>query len=929
MNGNSTRVQPEKANEPEKLHTMKLQGSIWHSLQEMEVLENAGTSVQQGLTSEEIAKREKQFGANTVSRKKTAGLFVLILSQFNQPLVYILIAAGIVTALLKEYVDSIVIFGVVLANAVIGFVQEAKALRAIESLAKSMTGAATVIRDGTKQRIQAVALTVGDVVVVQSGDEIPADLRLLLAYELQIDESALTGESLPAAKQTQPLPSDTVLADRSNMAYSSTLVTHGTGTGIVTATGNTTEVGKINRMIASADVLATPLTLKIAHFSALLLYIIGGLALVTFLIGFLRGKPALDMVMAAVALAIGAIPEGLPAAVTITLAIGVAKLAKRNAIIRKLPAVETLGSTSVICSDKTGTLTLNQMTVEEIFAGGNVFKVTGAGYAPQGEFRLNEKAIDAGSDIPLRECLVAGLLCNDSNLISDNAGGWKIEGDPTEVALITAARKAGISRESAGENLPRIDTIPFESQFQYMATLHEDTDTSNRIIYMKGSAESVLSRCTDALTNNGETGLFDLERYRGMINEIAGKGLRVLAFARRILGSGSDRITHEDVAGKMTFLGLQAMIDPTRPEALEAVKTCKTAGIGVKMITGDHERTAMAIARSIGIEDNDGINDGSSVLNGKRIAQMTDDELISSVRSTSVFARVSPGDKLRLIQALQANGATIAMTGDGVNDAPSLRQANIGIAMGITGTDVARETADMILTDDNFASIVAAVEEGRGVYDNLIKFILWTLPTNFGEGFVIIAAVAAGIALPIIPVQILWINMTTAVLLGLMLAFEPKEPGIMTRSPRLPSDPMLAGHLIFRLCLVGALLCAGAFGLFEFSLQAGHSEAAARTVASNVFVFGEIFYLFNCRSLQHSIFKTGLFSNMPLIFGVGTMTLLQILFTYAPFMNTAFHSEPIAPTDWLFIIGVGAVIFIIIELEKTIQNRFILSKTVK
>jgi Ca2+-transporting ATPase len=898
---------------------MKLDNSIWHSLPEADVLGNTDSSLQQGISSGEASKRKEQFGPNAISQKKKESPLVLFLMQFNQSLVYILIAAAIITAFLKEWADSSVIFGVVLVNAVIGFIQESKALKAIEALAKSMTSEATVIRDGRKQRISASDLTIGDAVVLQSGDKVPADLRLLQVRELQIDESALTGESVPVIKQTAALPSDTVLADRTNVAYSSTMVTYGTGTGIVTAIGNGAEIGRINQMIASADVLATPLTKKIARFSALLLYVVISLALVTFIVGFLRGRPALEMFMAAVALAVGAIPEGLPAALTITLAIGVSKMAKRNAIIRKLPAVETLGSTSVICSDKTGTLTQNQMTVENVFAGGEMFAVAGVGYSPQGEFAKSGKPIVPDTEPALQECLLAGLLCNDSNLVPDN-GGWKIEGDPTEAALISSARKAGLSKDSLSQKLPRTDAIPFESQHQYMATLHKKADTGETIIYMKGSAESILSRCSDTFPASGETGQFDPDHCHSVANEMAGRGLRILALARRICEPGKKSISHEDVSGGMTFLGFQAMIDPPRPEAIQAVKACKMAGIDVKMITGDHELTALAVARKIGIENEKSVDGRTQVLNGKSITAMSDEDLVSKVRATSVFARVAPEDKLRLVKALQANGDTIAMTGDGVNDAPSLRQANIGIAMGITGTDVAKETADMILTDDNFATIEAAVEEGRGVYDNLVKFITWTLPTNFGEGFVILVAVLLGAALPILPVQILWINMTTAVLLGLMLAFEPKEQGIMTRPPRLPNEPVLTRQLIVRICIVGTLLCAASFGFFEMALQSGRSLEVARTIAVNVFVFGELFYLFNCRSLRYSVFKIGMFSNKILLVGVLAMILLQILFTYMPFMNSAFHSKPILPADWAFILGAGLVIFLAIELEKKIHS---------
>jgi Ca2+-transporting ATPase len=898
---------------------MNANGLIWHNLTEKDALAKAESSIQSGLNDQEVTSRKEMFGENVITQKKGTHPIILFLMQFNQPLVYILLIASIITAILKEWADSIVILGVVMVNAIIGFIQESKAVKAIESLAKSMVTEVTVIRNSNKQRIRASELTIGDVVVLQSGDKIPADLRIIELRELQIDESALTGESVPVIKQTQSLPSDVVLADRTNMAYSSTLVTYGTGTGIVTAIGNNTEVGRINTMIASADILATPLTKSIARFSALLLYVILGLALVTVLIGLLRGESILEIFMAAVALAVGAIPEGLPAALTITLAIGVSKMAKRHAIIRKLPAVETLGSTSVICSDKTGTLTQNQMTVEKIFAGDMLFEVSGVGYAPQGEFSLNGTIIKPGDNRSLEECLIAGMLCNDSSLVS-NDDGWKIEGDPTEGALITSARKAGITKESLILKLPRIDTVPFESQHQYMATLHKDTNAFAAVIYMKGSMESILSRCANLFLSTGGNGPLDMETCHSAAKDLARKGLRILAFARKQCEPGTNTVSHDDLSDGMTFLGFQAMIDPPRLEAIDAVSACKTAGIGVKMITGDHELTAFAIARKIGIIDEDSPNEQDAVLNGRLISELSDNDLIVRARQTSVFARVAPEDKLRLVKALQANGDTIAMTGDGVNDAPSLRQANIGIAMGITGTDVAKETADMILTDDNFASIEAAVEEGRGVYDNLIKFITWTLPTNFGEGLAILAAIVAGMALPILPVQILWINMTTAVLIGLMIDFEPKETGIMSRPPRPSKEPILTKPLIIRICLVGVLLCAGAFGLFEMALQSGRGEAVARSLATSVFVFGELFYLFSCRSLHSSIFKLNPFGNMHLIAGVLTMSLLQILFVYAPFMNSVFYSAPLLPHDWLCIIGVGVAILFIVEIEKGIHN---------
>jgi cation-transporting ATPase F len=893
-------------------------GVVWHNCAIALLLEKNGSSAESGLTDAEVAARLTKFGPNALTGKKGVSPLVMFLQQFNQPLIYILLISGVITAILREYVDSSVIFGVVLVNAIIGFIQEGKARRAIESLAKSMTSEATVIRNGKKQRIRAADIVPGDLVVLQSGDKVPADLRLTGVRELQIDESTLTGESVPVMKQTDVLPAETVLADRTNTAYSSTLVTYGTGAGMVMATGNSTEIGRINQMIASADVLETPLTKQISSFSALLLYVILGLAAITFIVGVVRGESWLDMFMAAVALAVGAIPEGLPAALTITLAIGVSKMAKRNAIVRKLPAVETLGSTSVICSDKTGTLTQNQMTVQEIAAGDAWYEVSGVGYEPQGAFVTQGKEIDALSDAPLRECLTAGLLCNEASLV--RAGEqWRIEGDPTEGALIVSAKKAGLSRTAILGKMPRIDAIPFESQYQYMATMHRDSQ-GQTTIYMKGSVESVLARCSDIFTVNGKARPVDKDDWNRRARALAQKGLRVLAFARRSITAQPTTVSHDTVESGMTFLGLQAMIDPPRPEAIAAVAKCKKAGISVKMITGDHELTALAVAKKIGIVDEQPVAGRAQVLNGRAITDTTDADLVIRAAQTAVFARVAPEDKLRLVRALQAHGDTIAMTGDGVNDAPALRQANIGIAMGITGTDVAKETADMVLTDDNFATIEAAVEEGRGVYDNLIKFITWTLPTNFGEGLVILAAIVAGVALPILPVQILWINMTTAVFLGLMLAFEPMEPGIMDRPPRPSRQPVLTGTLIWRIVIVGAMLCAGSFGFFDWAIQSGRSEAVARTIAVNVFVMGELFYLFNCRSLRLSFLRIGVFSNPMFWAGIGVMVILQIAYTHVPFMNTAFQSAPISLVDWALCVGVGIAIYMVIELEKSARN---------
>jgi len=786
----------------------------WHHLPRDEIETLLESDAEKGLDTFEVLHRQNNFGPNRLTLKKGKSPLVLFLLQFHQPLVYILLGAAFVTFALQEWVDSGVIFGVVLVNSVIGFIQESKALKAIEALARAMKGVAMVVRAGEKENIAASELVPGDLVLLQSGDKVPADLRLLRSRELQIDESALTGESVSVQKQAERLAQDTVLADRNNMAYSSTLVTYGTGAGVVVATGDGTEIGRINALIASADTLATPLTKKITHFSGILLWVILGLAGLTLLAGWFHGEPLLDTFMAAVALAVGAIPEGLPAAMTIMLAIGVSKMAQRHAIIRRMPAVETLGSTTVICSDKTGTLTQNQMTVQQICAGDRCYEFSGVGYAPQGEISLDESAIDPQSHPALEECLKAGLLCNDSRLINDGEQ-WGSEGDPTEVALITAAFKAGLEREALEQAMSRIDTLPFESQHQYMATLHSVATGAAPVIYMKGSVESVLSRCRDTYGTGSDTGLLDQASIHRNVEEMAARGLRVLAFARKVVTTPVQVVTHDEVADGLTFLGLQAMMDPPRPEAIAAVKACQKAGIQVKMITGDHVATAAAIARQIGLQSSTQSDPDNFAINGHRLSQLADHELVEVAQRTAVFARVSPEQKLRLVEALQAKGHVVAMTGDGVNDAPALKQADIGVAMGVGGTEVAKEAADMVLTDDNFSTIEAAVEEGRAVFDNLVKFITWTLPTNIGEGLVILVAVFAGLTLPITPVQILWINMTTAVLLGLMLAFEGKEPGIMERPPRRPDTPVLTRTLGFRIGLVSLMLLLSAFGLFE------------------------------------------------------------------------------------------------------------------
>jgi len=890
--------------------------SHFHQLHSEEVLRLLDVDLKSGLAGEEVKHRQAKFGLNRITARRGTPAWVKFLQQFNQPLVYILLAAVGVTAFLGEWVDSSVIFCVVFINAIVGFLQEAKAEKAIESLSRLVATETTVRRDGSKQRVHSEQLVPGDVVLLQAGDRVPADLRLFHVKSLQIDESALTGESVPVPKHSDPLALDTVLADRKNLAFTGTLITAGQGEGVVWGTGDQTETGHIATLISEAVDLSTPLTKKIAHLSKLLLWVILALAVATFAIGVARGQKAVEMFMAAVALAVGAIPEGLPAAVTIVLAIGVSRMAKRKAIIRKLPAVETLGSTTVICSDKTGTLTENQMTVREIFAGGKSFEVTGGGYEPKGEIQIGGAAVKVAEHPALAECLRAGVLCNDSQLVRDD-GRLKVQGDPTEAALLVVGEKGGLLHAETHKESPRVDVIPFESEHMFRATLHDAQ--ASRVIYKVGAVERLLDRCADALNERGELVPLDKAAVHQAVEAQAARGLRVLALVRRHVDANHAKLEHHHVAEGLTFLGLQGMIDPPRPEAIASVRKCQEAGIAVKMITGDHLVTARAIAGQIGLKGRE--ENGKLVaLSGRELEKISDAELPEVAERTAVFARVAPEQKLRLVRALQSRGHVVAMTGDGVNDAPALKQADIGVAMGISGTDVAKGAADMILTDDNFASIEAAVEEGRGVFDNLTKFIVWTLPTNAGEACILLTAIVLGTTLPMLPVQLLWVNMMTALCLGLMLVFEAKERDLMQRPPRDPKRPLLTFALMMRTGLVCLIMLAGAFWLFFYEMnRAGETVAAARTAVINVIVLVEIGYLFNCRSLNHLLVAIGPFTNRWVIGGSLAMLAAQLLFTYTPLMNTLFHTAPISGESWLRILAVAAASFVAVEFEKWIR----------
>lgn len=879
----------------------------WHSLESSNIVEIFESDLQDGLGPLSIKHREEFFGKNQIKQKKQDSKLKKFFMQFHNALIYILLGASVITALLNEWVDSSIIFAVVIINVIVGYLQEVKAAEAIESLKNMMVTETVVIRDGQKINISSLEVVPGDIVLLESGSKVPADMRLLQLHDLKIDESMLTGESLPASKNLLLCPQDTTLNDRKNMAYSGTYVTYGRAKGIVVATAGYTQIGKIATLIDESVEIQTPLTKKIASFSKVLLYVILVLAAFTFLAGMARENSMIETFMASVALAVGAIPEGLPAAVTITLAIGVNRMAKNNAIIRKLPAVETLGSVTTICSDKTGTLTQNKMTVTDIYCGGRSYKVEGNGYEPIGDFLLNEEKI-TDFDPLLKELLKAGYLCNESYLVH-TSGTYGIKGDPTEGSLIVSALKSGLSEHALNQDYERLDILPFESNRQYMGTLNLEKESGKKIIYLKGSAEKILPKCI--------LDPKDMEIVTKVVEEYANRGLRVLLEARK--ETDSSQIEESQLDEGFTFLGVQAMMDPPRSEAIEAVRDTLNAGINLIMITGDHAHTAFSIAKMMGMVEKEAVFE-DTVLKGAELFKLTDEELVRKVSKIKVFARVEPEQKLRIVDALQARGEIVAMTGDGVNDAPALKQANIGVAMGKGGTEVAKEASDMILSDDNFKSIANAVREGRNVFDNLVKFITWTLPTNLGEGMVILTAIMLGLTLPILPVQILWINMSTAILLGLMLVFEPEESDIMKRAPRDPKQPILTKNIVVQMLIVGFYMLITSYAMFEYYLVKGYSIEYARTVAVNIFVFIEIFYLFSCKQLSLSIFKTNLLNNKFLLMGVFLMILAQAAFTNLGFMNMVFKSEPLEIYSWIGILFISLGVVFMIELKMIIER---------
>ncbi len=902
------------------------QKAHWHTLNPEAVFKELASN-EGGLTQDQAGERLRLHGPNQIKRKPKDSVLHLLWRQINNPLIWVLLGSGTLAVVLGKMTDGLVVLAVVVINAIIGFIQEFKAGRAIEALSEMVPQNATVIREGRNTMVPAVELVPGDVVLLAAGDSVPADMRLISLKNIQVEEAALTGESVPVEKTLAPAVVEAVLGDRTCMVYSGTLVTSGTGTAMVTGTGMATELGRISDMLESAVDLDTPLTKKLAEVST---WITIGIAVISVVILAVGVKRALDIAIPlgpalketlifAIALAVGAIPEGLPAVVTIALAIGVQRMARRNAIIRRLPAVETLGSTTVICSDKTGTLTCNEMTVTELMTPQANCRISGIGYSPTGVFTIDGQAVD---QLPagMLDLLVKSVLCNDATLHHEN-DQWTITGDPTEAALLVAAAKAGLAATEVNGQFPRLDAIPFASENQYMATLHGG---EKPIVVLKGAPEVVFTRCLQA----GDT-LLHQQIAAGM-NRMGADGMRVLALAAKQGEAGTNELSPAAVEKGFDFLGLIGMIDPPRDEAIAAIAACHQAGIVVKMITGDHRTTALAIGTDLKL-----VKNGQAVT-GVELAGMEEEALQDVARTTNIFARVAPEHKLRLVKALQRDNHIVAMTGDGVNDAPSLKQANIGVAMGITGTAVSKESADIVLADDNFASISAAVEEGRRVYDNLIKSLAFLLPTNLGLALILIYGimffpfdpVTKVLLLPMLPTQLLWINLVAAVALALPLAFEVKEPDIMRRPPRRPEAPLFSRFVVFRVVAVSVLMTAGTIVLFNMEyrqeLAAGIAEplalAKAQTIGVTFVILFQIFYMIHCRSLKDNILKIGFFSNPTVFWGIGVVLALQALFVYLPFLQKVFKTAPLSIMDLALTAAAGFAIFPIISLEKWVRS---------
>ncbi|MGI9521654.1 MAG: HAD-IC family P-type ATPase [Hyphomicrobiaceae bacterium] len=884
----------------------------WHSLDADACLDKLGSSAV-GLSGEEAAERLAKFGSNALPKAAGRNLLQRCWAQINNLLIYVLLFSVLITGLLGEFIDSAVILGVIVLNALIGLIQEGRAERALEAIQDMINPAANVVRLGDRISVPATDLVVGDILVLAAGDRVPADLRLIEAHGLRIDEATLTGESVPVDKAITAVAETTALAERASMAYSGALLTAGRGVGVVVATGSATELGRITRLIATVPKLVTPLVARMDGFArqlSIVILALSGLAL-TFAV-LVRSYSVADGFLAAVAMAVAAIPEGLPAVMTISLAVGVQRMAARNAIIRRLPAVETLGSVSAICTDKTGTLTRNEMTVARIALANEIIDIEGTGYAPVGVFRCGGGMINPIDDALLMNLLNASLLCNDA-AIREHDGVWTAVGDPMEAAIVAAGKKAGLDSATLRLTHPQLDVIPFDASHRTMATLNS-VDTAN-MLFVKGAPERLLELVRYQATLDGKSPI-DVDYWNECVQGLAERGMRTLAIAQRQVPEGQVTLNHYDLEDGLILLGIVGLIDPPRQGAKAAIAECRAAGIAVKMITGDHATTAAAIAEQLGL------GDARSVMTGAALEDFKLSELTQVAERTQVFARTSPEDKLRLVEALQAKGDIIAMTGDGVNDAPALKRADVGVSMGRKGTEAAKEVSEMVLADDNFASIVAAVREGRTVYDNLTKVISWTLPTSFGETVVILVAILAGLTLPITPLQVLWINMVTAAGLGMVLAFEPPEPNVMQRPPRRADEPILSARLIWQVAFVSLLFSVGAFGVFAFALERGLEVEVARTMVVNAIVAMEIFYLFNVRFPRGASFNLkGIQGTPAVLIGVGAVTLAQFALTYVPPLQALFGTAALQPVDGLITVAIGVALFAIVEAEKYVSRR--------
>ncbi|WP_223475467.1 cation-transporting P-type ATPase [Oricola indica] len=866
-----------------------------------------------GLESAEAAARLETHGPNRLPQPPRQNVVLRFLAHFHNILIYVLIGSAVITMAMQHFVDMAVILAVVIANAVIGFIQEGRAEKAMESIRGMLAPHAAVLRDGERKSIPAEELVPGDIVLLEAGDKVPADLRLIRASGLQIQEAILTGESVPSDKSTAPVAQDAALGDRSSMAYSGTMVTAGQGRGLVVSTGAATEIGRISSLLATVEVLTTPLVRQMNVFAKWLTLLILLIAAVLLAFGyFVEHYEFTEMFMAVVGLSVAAIPEGLPAVLTITLAVGVQAMARRNAIVRRLPAIETLGSVSVICTDKTGTLTRNEMMVASVAVTGHFFSFDGSGYDPEGSVWLADNRVNGRDHLHLAELARAAASCNDASLHS-REGFWTVEGDPMEGALLALAGKVGVDVRRELSARTRTDQIPFDSRHKFMATLHHD-HPGHADIFVKGAPEQVLAMCAEQRGASGNGEALDEAYWTETADNMAVQGQRVLAIATREVEREQTAVGFADVEGGLVLVGLVGLIDPPRTESIEAVAECRRAGIRVKMITGDHAGTAAAIGRLIGLENPD------DVLTGRQLDEMDDAELAAAVSSVDIFARTTPEHKLRLVMALQSKGITVAMTGDGVNDAPALKRADAGIAMGRKGSEAAKEAAELVLADDNFASIVAAVREGRTVYDNIKKVISWTLPTNAGEAITIVVALLFGMTLPITPVQILWVNLITAITLGMALAFEPTEENTMRRPPRPRDEPLLTGQMAWQIVLVSGLFFAGVFGIYAYAIDRGHSIELARTMALNTLVVMEIAYLFFIRNIYGTSLTWQAVKGTRFVWGtVVTVTAAQFAMTYLGPLQRIFATEAVPFFDGVLVVGIGVLLFAIIEVEKQLR----------